>query len=233
MFKKIYFSVKTMYYFLLCTVLHPLLCCVPLSSQTGEYHWGLALFRHSSAAPTSLELMEWLLSFALKILQHRFRIVNAFGRSEKKTSSLCLLVSIMCHGRSWVLCSVWLNLLLQRLLTVASLSLRGRMLHSLLSQSSWVLLFSWNLTHLCFVVSLHSHSGLRCVWMTSVQIRCILRRLDKRLAPDLRSPYSLFMLNRVCFWLKCRSVCMEINTIYNSIFIEKTIMILASTPANK
>lgn len=100
MFKKIYFSVKTMYYFLLCTVLHPLLCCVPLSSQTGEYHWGLALFRHSSAAPTSLELMEWLLSFALKILQHRFRIVNAFGRSEKK-NKLSLPLSV--HHVSWPL----------------------------------------------------------------------------------------------------------------------------------
>ena len=43
------------------------------------------------------------------------------GEGGEKTTSHCLLMSIMCHGCSWVSCSVWLNLLLQQLLLPLSL----------------------------------------------------------------------------------------------------------------
>lgn len=36
------------------------------------------------------------------------------GMGEEGTTSLPAFVSIMCHGRSWLSCSVWLSLLLQQ-----------------------------------------------------------------------------------------------------------------------
>lgn len=36
------------------------------------------------------------------------------GEEEEEAASLPAFVSIMCHGRSWLSCSVWLSLLLQQ-----------------------------------------------------------------------------------------------------------------------
>lgn len=62
-------------------------------------------------------------------LSWRCRIGNMGGeRREEKAASSSVFVSIMCHGRSRLPCSVWLSLLLQRspLPRWESVSLRGR-----------------------------------------------------------------------------------------------------------
>lgn len=66
---------------------------------------------------------------------------------EEEAASLPAFVSIMCHGHSWLSCSVWLSLLLQQSLFPhwKSMSLRGRRrsllcIHFSSAQRSWALL---------------------------------------------------------------------------------------------
>lgn len=59
----------------------------------------------------------------------RRRMASMGGKGEEEeAASLPAFVSIMCHGRSWLSCSVWLSLLLQQSLFPhwKSVSLRGR-----------------------------------------------------------------------------------------------------------
>lgn len=90
-----------------------------------------------------------LFSRGLASLQQcwRRRIASRGEGEEEEPASLPAFVSIMCHGRSWLSCSVWLSLLLQQSLFPRwkSVSLRGRRrsllcIHFSSAQRSWALL---------------------------------------------------------------------------------------------
>lgn len=101
----------------------------------AEFNWEPLRFKHHlsfSLFPSSSVLL-----FLRSAAEGEGWRAGGKGEQEEEAASLPAFVSIMCHGRSWLSCSVWLSLLLQQSLFPRwkSVSLRGRR-RSLLSSAS-------------------------------------------------------------------------------------------------
>ncbi len=88
----------------------------------AEFNWEPLRFKHHPPPP-----FRGLVS-AQRCWRGRKASRGGKGEEEGEPASLPAFVSIMCHGRSWLSCSVWLSLLLQQSLFPRwkSVSLRGR-----------------------------------------------------------------------------------------------------------
>lgn len=100
--------------------------------QGARVQLGATAIQASAPSLSLLSVLFWLLlqgsCFSVALLREK-NSKQGQKRDEEEATSLPAFVSIMCHGRTWLSCSVWLSLLLQPSLSPLSLRGRRRSLH--------------------------------------------------------------------------------------------------------